>query len=883
MRGPVERLLRSGVLIVVITGTDLRHLDSRLSRRIRGPCKRNLYLATNYGAKLYGFDENARPVALWKREGRGGMKPAEIGPADKRDLATWVIRNLAAPRGIDPQDMLIIGDAFGSVAGIPGRDSSMLLPVLEEATVASVGGEPEGTPRNIVHLGGGPARFHELLAAQAALHPVNLPGSPTAEPEWRLVEEGFTPTREHEFESLFAIGNGYAGCRGSLAEGSAISTPATFVAGVFDSEAGSEPGLALAPDWTHLAATVEGNPIRLDAGRPLEHRRILDFRQGILWREWRHQDAAGRITRLRGLRLASLADRHLLVQSVMLSPENYSGTVMIDATLSGTLKYDTATGVTVAFAATSNLEDPPGRWMDASDLARRPLFVDVELGRSYRLDRLFAIATSRETDRPVEAAQEHAECAIDRDVTTIVGRHRDAWRDRWSASDIRIDGDPAAQRALRFAVYHLVSAANPEDERVSIGARALTGSAYRGHVFWDTEIFMLPFFTLTYPAAARALLMYRYHTLPAARAKAARLGYRGALYAWESADTGEDVTPLFAIAPDGEEVRLLVGEQEQHISADIAYGVWRYWRATGDERFFLDAGAEILLETARFWASRAKREADGRYHIRGVIGPDEYHESVDDNAYTNVMAQWNLEIGEATASLVAARWPAQWQALSRRLELDPDEPRAWLRVARDLYTGFDARTGLFEQFQGYFGLEEIDLAAFEPRNAPMDVLLGRERTQRSKIIKQADVVMLLHLLWDRFPPAVREANFRYYEPRCGHGSSLSPAIHALVAARLGDIALAERYFRQAMAIDLADNMGNAAGGVHAAALGGLWQAAVFGFAGLDLTDDGPVHHPNLPPQWRGFTVRFQWQGRQHELTLPAETLMAASQVKEAHP
>jgi trehalose/maltose hydrolase-like predicted phosphorylase/nucleotide-binding universal stress UspA family protein len=362
----------------------------------------------------------------------------------------------------------------------------------------------------------------------------------------------------------------------------------------------------------------------------------------------------------------------------------------------------------------------------------------------------------------------------------ITARHRDAWLARWKASDVRIEGDPFAQRALRLAIYHLSSAANPEDERVSIGARGLSGTAYQGHVFWDTDIFMLPFFTLTYPEAARALVMYRYHTLAGARAKAARLGYRGALYAWESTDSGEEVTPAFVVAPDGEVIRILTGEQEQHISADVAFGVWKYWEATGDERFLLQAGAEILIETARFWASRAAREEDGRYHIRGVIGPDEYHETVDDNAYTNGLAQWNLEIGREATSLVAERWPEQWRLLSRRLGLEPEEPREWLRVARDLYTGFHEQTGLFEQFHGYFGLEEIDLAAFASRIAPMDVLLGRERIQRSKIIKQADVVMLVYLLWERLPLDVRRANFEYYEPRCGHGSSLSPAIHALV-------------------------------------------------------------------------------------------------------
>ncbi len=292
------------------------------------------------------------------------------------------------------------------------------------------------------------------------------------------------------------------------------------------------------------------------------------------------------------------------------------------------------------------------------------------------------------------------------------------------------------------------------------------------------------------------------------------------------------------------------------------------WQATGDDRFLIDAGAEILIETARFWESRAQREEDGRYHIRGVIGPDEYHETVDDNAYTNGLAQWNLEVAAETAKLVAERSPERWQALSRRLGIEPEEPGRWQQVARDFYTGFDERTGLFEQFRGYFGLEEIDLAAFPLRTAPMDALLGRERIQGSKIIKQPDVVMLIYLLWDRLPAEVRRANFEYYESRCGHGSSLSPAIHALVAARLGNMTLAERYFRQAAEIDLADNMGNAAGGVHIGALGALWQAAAFGFAGLCFSAERPEHRANLPPSWRSLSMHYQWRGRWYELTLP---------------
>jgi hypothetical protein len=224
-----------------------------------------------------------------------------------------------------------------------------------------------------------------------------------------------------------------------------------------------------------------------------------------------------------------------------------------------------------------------------------------------------------------------------------VSAHVHAWQSQYGAGDVAIDGDAEAQRAIRFAVHHLTAAANPDDDTVSIGARALTGDAYHGHIFWDTESFLLPFYTYTWPAAARTLLRYRHRTLPAARRKAARLGYRGALYAWESTDTGEEATPPLVLGQHGEIIPIRCGTQEHHISADIALAVWRYWEATRDRQFLLEAGAEILLETARFWASRATREADGRYHIRGVIGPDEYHESVDDNAYTNGMAAWNLD------------------------------------------------------------------------------------------------------------------------------------------------------------------------------------------------------------------------------------------------
>lgn len=694
-----------------------------------------------------------------------------------------------------------------------------------------------------------------------------LPAVRTTDPEWTIEEPMFTPAREHEMESLFSVGNGFVGTRGSLSEGGDLSSPATFVAGVFDDVSDMTPSLATAPDWTRMALAVDGQPIRLDVGRWLMHRRILDLRQAILWREWRQQDPSGRVTHIVELRLASAADRHLLIQSARFQPENYSGEVTLDATIREPLLRRTSIGTTIAMATMTRL----GRWGKVTTTAgdADPAVMTVSSGEVHAIDRIAVVHTSRWPGDPQVLAREHAERALRRKIDAQVEDHRRKWLERWASSDLRIEGDPVAQKVVRFAIYHLISAANPEDERTSIGARALTGAAYRGHVFWDTEIFMLPFFILTWPEAARSLLMYRRHTLSAARARAAALGWRGALYAWESTDTGEDATPPLVIRPGGEAQRVLTGEQEQHISADIAFSVWSYWTATGDEAFLLDAGAEIILETARFWASRVERGDDGLHHIRGVIGPDEYHETVDDNAYTNAMARWNLTVGRKVAALIAARWPDRWRALSADIGLAPDELEIWTAIADSLYTGFNQATGLIEQFRGYFDLEDLDLAALEPRSAPVDVVLGRERVQRSQLIKQADVVMLLHLFPDAYSAEERRANFRYYEPRCAHGSSLSPAIHALVAARLGDTGVAARYFRQAATVDLADTMGNAAGGVHAAALGGLWQAIVFGFGGLQLTENGPQTSPSLPPEWSALSMQITWRGQKHSIHIPA--------------
>ena len=390
-------------------------------------------------------------------------------------------------------------------------------------------------------------------------------------------------------------------------------------------------------------------------------------------------------------------------------------------------------------------------------------------------------------------------------------------------------------------------------------------------MFWDTDLFLLPFYSYTWPEAARAMLLYRYHGLAGAREKAAKQGYRGAYYAWESADTGEEATPRGVIGPDGREVVYWGATREVHISADIAYAVWNYWQVTGDDAFLREAGAEMLLETARFWASRVEQDSDGSCHLRGVEGPDEYHTHVDDNAYTNNLARWNLARALDAVQWLHTRWPDRWSDLQQRLQLSGAELETWERTRDLLVTGFDPATRLFEQFRGYFNLEYIDLASIKQPGPTVEVALGQEHISRSQVVKQADVVMLLALLWDTFTPEVRAANFAYYAPRCSQGSSLSPAIHALVAAKLGEVSVAEDYFRWAAEIDERDTRRDTSLGVHIATQGGVWQAAVLGFAGLAPRAEGLRLDPHLPPGWSALEFAAQWQGRRVRVTLRQES------------
>ena len=726
---------------------------------------------------------------------------------------------------------------------------------------------------------------------------------PTQDSSWVLTHEGYNVLTENAVESRFALGNGFLGMRASrpVSRGPTwvswlghirwASWPRCYVAGLFDRPNTVPPVPALVPvaDWSRVTLVLDGNPQLLLDGEFLASVRQLDMRRGILLSDLSYRAHAG-ITICSGeLRLVSLADRAVALQLLRFSLDRDGIDVTLEANFAMAgmgmepLQLDRdvcawrteGSGKAVAMAGSVTLRADGRPLVPERSFSLRWIWRWRSVaGQELELDRLVTVARSdRGADDPALVAADAMARGRALGWRGVLAAHETAWRQHWDASDVIIEGDDKVQEAVRFAVYHLTSAANPEDECVSVGARGLTGDAYFGHVFWDTEIYLLPFYVAVWPEAARALLMYRYHTLHGARAKAAHFGFRGALYAWESADTGEETTPERVIGADGTPVEILTGRMEHHISADVAYAVWQYWRFTRDDDFFLRAGAEMLLETARFWASRAVAEADGKRHIRHVIGPDEYHEDVDDNAFTNVMARWNIGRGLETMDLLRESWPNHAAALREKLALGDDELADWRDAIARIVTGLDAATGIYEQFAGYHKLEQLDLSLYADRKMPIDVVIGPERTQRSQVVKQADVVALIALLPDEFPGAAAKANFRHYEPRCAHGSSLSAGIHALVAARLGETETALRFLRQAAIADLELDP-NSAGGIRIAGLGGLWQAIILGFAGLDPKSDMLGIDPRLPPHWRSLSFRVCWRGRSVAIRIAGKTAQA---------
>ena len=723
---------------------------------------------------------------------------------------------------------------------------------------------------------------------------------------WTITETKFDPAHLHHQETVFTIGNGYLGTRGAFEEGYPGARPATLIHGVFDDAPIVHTELANAPDWLPFELLVRGERFGMDRGELLDYRRTLDLQRGLLRREVRWRSPVGHTVDICIERFASLADPHLLAIRYQVTPLDFDGWIELRAGINGHVDNDglvhwdwvdqgneisivwlhsrtRGSGLELGQAAGLLIRGSREVRRQVIDCHNNPTVVAkcrVEQDRTVIAEKLITVFTSRDLSphTVVDAALNKWEQLFETRsyYEKLRAAHEAAWAETWASSDVIIEGDDEAQRAVRYNLFQLLIAAPRHDDRVSIPGKTLSGFGYRGHVFWDTDIFMLPFFTFTQPRLARNLLMYRYHTLPGARRKARSNGYEGAQYAWESASSGDETTPRWVPVSTGELIRIWTGDIQIHISADIAYAARHYWQVTGDDEFMRDYGAEIILDTAVFWGSRAEYNARrDRYEINDVIGPDENHEHVNNNVFTNCLVQWHLETALETLAWLRREHPDNAAELEEQLDLSPERLAHWANIIGCLYILHDPETGLMEQFEGFFELEDIDWQALEPRRRSVQSLLGIERANQVQTLKQADVLMLLYLLGDRYDLETKQVNWDYYAPRTDHtyGSSLGPAVHAILACELDMPEVAYGHFRRAALVDLEDVRGNAAEGIHGASAGGVWQALVFGFAGLRLTAEGYTLNPRLPATWRRLAFSFRHRGLEVRVDLPDDILI----------
>ncbi len=660
-----------------------------------------------------------------------------------------------------------------------------------------------------------------LLEAQLALRSEPSVPDVDRDPAWSLTWERAGDGHAARVQAtLQALANGSLGVQGDLEWDAAGSGRLVLANGAYGEGPDGLVRPLCGPTWTQLG--------RVQA--PAATRAVLDLRAGVLRRE----PLAG--TGPAVLRFVSLSRPSVAALRAAGVRDDDTAPLAVPA------------GDVVGLAAEHRARswvDEDGTWRAHTTSDRARIEAAAHEAREATspgaevVERVVALRTTG-PDEPADAAvRADLDAARSAGFDVLLHEHRAAWAARWADAAITIHGDPDTQLAVRFALFHLLSCAPVEGE-AAVGARGLTGLGYAGHVFWDTDVFVLPALAATLPAAARSVLAYRIARLPAARREAARRGYDGARFPWESADTGEDVTPRAARDLEGRIVPIRTGEHEEHISSDVAWALLHYVDWTGDVGVLASGGRSLLLETARYWASRIREDAEGRAHLYGVIGPDEYHEVVDDNAYTNVLVRWHLRRAAAIAG--------------------PEQARSWRRLADALVDGYDPGSGRHEQFAGFWSLEPLLISEIAEPPVAADLLLGRERVARTQVIKQPDVLMAHHLVPGELPAGALEADLAFYLPRTAHGSSLSPAICASLLARSGSPDEALKLLDIAARIDLDDLTATTASGLHLATMGGLWQAVVVGFGGVRPGPAALVVAPCLPRGWEQLDIRVRYRG-----------------------
>lgn len=723
--------------------------------------------------------------------------------------------------------------------------------------------------------------------------------------EWNVVEKGFHPEFLAQSETMLALGNGYLGMRGCPEEGGPCAENSTLINGFHETRpiiygedaygfAKTGQTIFSVTDSKIIKLFVDDEPFWLPNANLLSYDRRLNMKAGTLDREILWETPAGKQVLITSRRLVSFAHRHvaaisyrvtllnaaasLVIASEMMTDERGAAADENDPRLARVfagqvLHHRTSyakdrrivlchaterSRLTVACATDHVLETPckhASKTVHTENFGQVAFTVEATAGAPVDLTKYMVYHTSQTAS--AEELCGRAEWTMDRVVAQgfqpLLASQEEYLYDFWRRSDVRIQDiwsdrikrtTVEIQQAIRFNLFHILQA-SARAEDAGVPAKGLTGRAYEGHYFWDTEIYVLPFLVYTSPRIARNLLAFRYKMLAQARARAKLLGHRGALFPWRTI-SGEEASAYYA-----------AGTAQYHINADIMYALRKYVQATGDEAFLRDQGAEMLVETARLWLdlgfySEAK---GGKFCINGVTGPDEYNTVVNNNAYTNLMARENLRYAAEVVGSLQATHPDAYAGLVDRTALDPSEAKEWMRAAEHLYVPYDEKLGIIPQDDSFLEKEPWDFRNTPSDRYPLLLYFHPLNIYRKQVIKQADVVLAMFLLGDAFSAAEKKRNFAFYDPLTTGDSSLSSCIEAIIAAETGDTDKAVRYGMAALLMDLADVGGNVKDGCHIASMGGTWMMLAYGFGGM-RDDDGTLSFwPRRAPQDNA-TLRF---------------------------
>lgn len=704
---------------------------------------------------------------------------------------------------------------------------------------------------------------------------------------WILAENGYGETTPAKFESVMCQGNGYM-CVRAATEELPAEKRYTLVAGTFNRLPEDHCNeLANSPDFTEMKIFINGEKVGADGIIKDTYERYINFKNGLLERSYTWKSSKGMKFNLKFRRVVSLANKHLAAFRVEITSLRCGADIRIITGIDGETipKAEHMSAISanaengVLTVATKTCQSDILFYTAASvDVDRTAEFVHTAKGKkatveySFRLnaketaaiDKRALVYTNRDRERDgcslyclEDTCERELSVARNRPFECILAESAEKWADFWADRDIEIDGTDTDQLAARFALYHLTCMSPVHDNRMNIGAKGLSGPGYYGHAFWDTEIYMLPYFIFAAPEEARSLVEYRVNCLDAAREYAKKAGCAGARYPWEAAwITDGEATPDWCDT----------GDLELHITADVAFGAYYYYVVSGDEDFMEKGGYELIFECAKFWASRLEYNRKTRlYEITDVIGPNEYKSHVNNNAYTNHMVHNCIAVAMEYCEKLKAENPDLYERLNKKIGLKKAYGE-WENKVGKIYLPRENEDGIIPEDDTFLTLPRVDDGVHSISEDPA----ARERAGKigypyCMISKQADVVALLYLLEDLFTPECKKKNFYFYERCCLHDSSLSLSTFSALAADLHEREMAYKLFSRAAMIDM-DSFSNSDAGVHAASLGGIWQCCVLGFGGVRRYGNALRIQPNLPDQWKNVKFRIWWQGQQLEIT-----------------